>query len=49
MRIDGWLRVARVRAPAGSFEPTVVALGLVVVLAIGWLVWEFYVRDKKKN
>jgi len=25
------------------------ALAIVVALAIGWVVWEFYFRDKRKN
>ena len=37
------------RAPDGSFEPAAVALGVAVALAVGWVVWEFYVRDKRKN
>lgn len=39
-------------APAGrpidgdAFHPTLVALGIAVVVALGWVVWEFWIRDK---
>jgi|SoiMethySBSTD1v2_1073268.scaffolds.fasta_scaffold5608632_1 hypothetical protein len=49
MMLIGWVRVPHVRAPDGSFEPAVMALAIVVALAIGWVVWEFYFRDKRKN
>ena len=49
MLISYWMRVPHVRPPDGSFEPAVIALGIVVALALGWVVWEFYLRDKRKN
>ena len=35
--------------PEGSFEPALAVLVIVVVLALGWVVWEFYPRDKSKD
>lgn len=49
MMLIGWVRVPHFRPPDGSFEPAVMALAIVVALAIGWVVWEFYLRDKRKN
>jgi hypothetical protein len=35
--------------PEGSFEPALAVLSIAAVLALGWVVWEFYLRDKSKD
>ena len=44
---SGWTR--HTTPPEGSFEPALLALWIVVVLALGWVVWEFYPRNKSKD
>jgi len=43
----GWTR--HTNPPEGSFEPALLALWIAVVLALGWVVWEFFPRDKSKD
>jgi hypothetical protein len=32
-----------------AFHPALVALGIAVAIAIGWVIWEFWLRDKTKD
>jgi hypothetical protein len=37
------------RIDGDAFHPALVVLGIVVAVAIGWVIWEFWLRDEPKD
>jgi hypothetical protein len=41
--------LARMPIHGDAFHPALLILGAIAVVAIGWVIWEFWFRDKRNG